>query len=60
MDVRHLVVSQGRSSLVIDLKTSVKLQSVQQLLKQVALWLTLNELRQRTVELQRRANYNRS
>lgn len=60
MDVRHLVVSQGRSSLVIDLKTSVKLQSVQQLLKQVALWLTLNEPRQRTVELQRRANYNRS
>ena len=40
VDVRHLMVSQGGSRLVVDLKTSIELQSLQQLFEEMSLWFS--------------------
>ena len=52
MNVRHLVVGQGRSSLVIDLKARVKHEAQEELLEEVSFWVTPHQPRPGTVQLE--------
>lgn len=48
------MVSQGGARLVVDFKASVKLESIQQLLEEVAFGIASNQCGERTAELEGR------
>lgn len=48
------MVSQGGACLVVDFKASVKLESIQQLLEEVAFGIASNQCGERTAELEGR------